>query len=355
VLGIDPKAARAAWTVFLVALLVAAAYAIREILAVFAIALLFGYLLMPLVGLVSRVTPPQISPRISLGIVYLVLVGAIVTLALTLGSRLADQANALAMELPALVSNPTWMEKIPLPAWLEPARADLVQRLEAQLSSGGQQILPYIKNLSGHLVSGARYALYFILIPILAFFFLKDGTVIRDEIVSALVEERRRPVVDNILADINELLGEYIRALVLLALSSFTAHSIFLSASGAQFAILLAGVAAIGEFIPVIGPAAAGVIVVLVTGLSGYSHVILYIIFWIVFRFVQDYVISPYLMSRGVQLNPLLVLFGVLAGNVIAGVVGMFLSVPVLAIMRVMFVRLRRARAVDLVAPRGEV
>jgi predicted PurR-regulated permease PerM len=169
------------------------------------------------------------------------------------------------------------------------------------------------------------------------------------------VEERRRPVVENILADINDLLGEYIRALVLLALASFTAHGIFLSASGAQFALLLSGLAAVGEFIPVVGPAAAGVIVVLVTGLSGYSHVILYIIFWIVFRLAQDYAISPYLMSRGVQLNPLLVLFGVLAGDQIAGVTGMFLSVPVLAILRVMFVRLRRARAADLVAPRGEL
>lgn len=354
-LGIDPKAARAAWTVFLIALLVAAAYAIREILAVFAIALLFGYLLMPLVGLVSRLTPPQISPRIALAIVYLLLVGVIVTLAMTLGARLADQANALATQLPALVSNPTWMEKVPLPAWLEPARADLVQRLEAQLSSGGAAILPYVKNVSSHLVSGAKYALYFILVPILAFFFLKDGTVIRDDIVTALVDEPRRPVVDNILADINELLGEYIRALVLLSISSFTAHAIFLSATGAQFAILLAGVAAIGEFIPVIGPVAAGVIIVLVTGLSGYSHVILYIIFWGVFRLAQDYMISPYLMSKGVQLNPLLVLFGVLAGNAIAGIVGMFLSVPVLAILRVMFVRLRRARTAELVAPRGEL
>ena len=55
------------------------------------------------------------------------------------------------------------------------------------------------------------------------------------------------------------------------------------------------------------------------------------------------------------QLNPMLVLFGVLAGDQIAGVLGMFLSVPLLAILRVMFVRLRRVRVLDLVAPRGEL
>jgi predicted PurR-regulated permease PerM len=354
VLGIDPKAARIAWTIFLLALLLATAYAVRETLAVFVIALLFAYLLMPLVGFVERVTPRQVSPRLALAIVYLALVGAIVSLALTLGARLADEANSLAMRLPDLVKNPEWMQKFPLPSWLEPARAGIIQKVEGQLSSGGEQILPYIRGLGGQLVSGAKYALYLVLTPILAFFFLKDGAAIRDEFVAALVEERRRPVVDNILEDINLLLGEYIRALVLLAAASFAANGLFLASSGAPYAVLLAGVAGLGEFVPVVGPALGGLIIVLVTGLSGYSHVLLYLLFWVLYRMAQDYILSPYLMSKGVQLNPMLVLFGVLAGDQIAGVLGMFLSVPVLAILRVMFVRLRRVRSLDLVSPRAE-
>ena len=354
-LGIDAKVARAAWTVFLLALLLATAYAVRETLAVFVIALLFAYLLMPLVGFVERITPRQISPRIALAIVYLALVGAIIALALTLGARLVDDANTLAARLPALIKNPDWMQNIPLPSWLEPARASMIQKVQDQLSNGGKQILPYIGGLGGQLVSGARYALYLVLIPILAFFFLKDGATIRDEFVVGLVEERRRPVVEYILEDINRLLGEYIRALVLLSASSFTAHNIFLGFSGAPYAVLLAGVAALGEFIPVVGPAAAALIVILVTSLSGYTHVFLYVIFWLAFRLAQDYIVSPYLMSKGVQLNPMLVLFGVLAGDQIAGVLGMFLSVPLLAILRVLFVRLRRARAGGLVTSSTEL
>jgi predicted PurR-regulated permease PerM len=355
VLGIDPKAARITWTVLLMALLWATAFAIRETLAVFVIALLFAYLLMPLVGFVERITPHQVSPRIALAIVYLVLIGAIVTLVLTLGSRLAEEANTLAMRLPELVRNPTWMQQVPLPSWLEPARATMIQKVEDELSTGGQQILPYIKGLGGQLVSGAKYALYLVLIPILAFFFLKDGANIRDDFLAALVEEQRRPMVDNILEDINLLLGEYIRALVLLSVASFTANSLFLAFSGAPYAVLLAGVAALGEFIPVVGPAAGALIILLVTGLSGYSHVLLYVLFWVIYRMVQDYGLSPYLMSKGVQVNPMLVLFGVLAGDQIAGVLGMFLSVPLLAILRVVFVRLRRGRSLDLVAPRREL
>ncbi len=336
------------------ALLVAIAYAIRETLAVFVIAVLFAYLLAPLVGFVERITPHLVSPRLALAIVYLALVGAIVALALTLGSRLAEEANTLAMQLPALVKNPEWMQRIPLPSWLEPARAGMIQKVQDELSSGGEEILPYVKGLGGQLVSGAKYALYFVLIPILAFFFLKDGATIREELVGALVDESRRPVVDNILEDINLLLGEYIRALVILSVASFTANSLFLAFAGAPYAVLLAGAAGLGEFVPVVGPAAGGLIILLVTSLSGYNHVLLYVIFWLLYRLVQDYVLSPYLMSKGVQLNPMLVLFGVLAGEQIGGVLGMFLSVPVLAILRVMFVRLRRTRTIELVAPRGE-
>jgi len=349
-LGIDPRAARAAWTVFLLALVVATAYAIRATLVVFMIALLFAYLLSPLVGLVERFTPKRISPRVALVIVYLALIGVIVALGVTLGSRIVDEAASLQDRLPDLLKNRDWIKQIPLPAWLEPIRAKIVEMLQSELNSGGKDVLPYLKSLGGQLVSGVKYLVYAVLIPILAFFFLKDGPLIRDQFLAGLVEGKQRVVVDEILEDINRLLGEYIRALVLLSVSSFICYSIFLGATGASYTLLLAVVAAIGEFLPVVGPAAAGVILLLVTGLSGYGHLLAFVIFWICFRMFQDYVVSPYLMGRGVELNPLLVLFGVLAGEQIAGITGMFFSVPVIATLRVLFVRLQRARAGELLA-----
>ncbi len=350
-LGIDPRAARAAWTVFLVALLVATAYAIRATLAVLMIALLFAYLLAPVVAMVQRFMPKRLSPRIALIIVYLALTGLIVAFTLTVGSRIVDEANNLATRLPDLLKNREWINRIPMPEWLQPLRARLVDMLQTELDNGGQDILPYVKSLGGQLVSGAKYLVYLILIPILAFFFLKDGHEMREQFVTGLVEEMRRPVVEGILEDINRLLGEYIRALVLLSVSSFICYGVFLGVTGASYAVLLAGVAAIGEFLPVVGPAAAGGIALLVTGLAGYDHLLAFVVFWIVFRMFQDYVVSPYLMGKGVELNPMLVLFGVLAGEQIAGVTGMFFSVPVIATLRVLFVRLQRSRGGELVAP----
>jgi len=350
-LGIDPRVARAAWTVFLIALVVAAAYRVRVTLVVFMIALLFAYLLTPVVELVQRFTPKRISPRVALVIVYLALIGVIVALAVTVGSRIVDEANNLATRLPDLLKNRAWINQLPLPEWLEPVRARIAQMLQTELDNGGQDILPYVRSLGGQLLSGAKYLVYVVLVPILAFFFLKDGRGMREHFVAGLAAEKQRLIVQEILEDINRLLGEYIRALVLLSVSSFICYSIFFGVTGAPYAVLLACIAAMGEFLPVVGPAAAGAIALVVTGLAGYTHLLALVIFWIVFRMFQDYVVSPYLMGKGVELNPVLVLFGVLAGEQIAGVTGMFFSVPVIATLRVLFVRYRRARGGDLVAP----
>jgi predicted PurR-regulated permease PerM len=343
-LGIDPRAARAAWTVFLIALVVAAAYTVRVTLVVFMIALLFAYLLTPVVELVQRFTPKRVSPGIALVIVYLALIGVIVALTFTVGSRIVEEAGSLETRLPDLLKNRAWINQIPLPGWLEPVRARIVQMLQTELDNGGQDILPYVRSVGGQLISGAKYLVYVVLVPILAFFFLKDGRVMREQFVTGLAEGKQRLVLEEILEDINRLLGEYIRALVLLAVSGFICYSVFFGVTGAPYAVLLACVAAIGEFLPVVGPAAAAAIALLVTGLAGYNHLLAFAIFFVIFRMFQDYVVSPYLMGKGVKLNPVLVLFGVLAGEQIAGITGMFFSVPVIATLRVLFVRSQRTR-----------
>ena len=67
-------------------------------------------------------------------------------------------------------------------------------------------------------------------------------------------------------------------------------------------------------------------------------------IFLLAYRMFQDYILSPHLMGQGVELHPLLVLFGVFAGAEVAGIPGTFLSVPVLALVRILYLRIRKSR-----------
>jgi predicted PurR-regulated permease PerM len=201
--------------------------------------------------------------------------------------------------------------------------------------------VPFLQQVSTKILSGLSEILPLILIPILTFFFLKDARTIRDSLLAVAEDGHERTTLENILRDIHCVLQSYIRALVLLAVASFSAWAIFLSVMRYPYELLLAGVAGILEFIPVVGPAAALVIMVLVVLVTGSGGLLWIVIFWGAFRIFQDYVLNPYVMSSGIEMHPLLVLFGVLAGEKIGGIAGMFFSVPVLAILRVIYDRLR--------------
>ena len=147
--------------------------------------------------------------------------------------------------------------------------------------------------------------------------------------------------------DAHTLLLQYMRALLFLCLATLITFSIVLTIMGVPFSFLLAFVAFPLEFVPLVGPLIAAAIIIGVSAFSGYSNIIGVIIFLAVYRIFQDYVLSPHLMSRGVQLHPLLVIFGVFAGGEIGGIPGVFLSVPALALMRLLWHDLRKRRVVS--------
>jgi predicted PurR-regulated permease PerM len=152
----------------------------------------------------------------------------------------------------------------------------------------------------------------------------------------------RRDEIKEIAADVHLLLAQYMRALVLLAAVAFATYGLFFFLIGVPYGILLAAIGFFLEFIPVLGPLVAAAAILMVAGLSGFHHLLLILVFLAVFRVFQDYVVSPHLLSKGAKLQPLVVIFGILAGGQIAGIPGIFLSVPVLAILRIVYRQLKK-------------
>jgi predicted PurR-regulated permease PerM len=339
-MGIDYRALKIAWTVFLFVLLLLVVWYIRTTLVLFAAAIFFAYMLYPVVGLTERFIKRRRG--LALAIVYCALVGLMVLLGFQLLPALAAQAIQLATHLPALVATGT-VAKLPLPHFLEPLRAQLIPILNRTATNLEASVVPFLRDTGVKLLSGLGAILPIILVPILAFFFLKDARAIQDTLVGNFPDRQDRRMFNMILGDIHSVLRNYIRALVLLALASFAAWAVFLSVMRYPYDLLLAGLSALLEFIPVIGPAAALIIVLTVCIVTGSGGLFWIVIFWAAFRIFQDYVLNPYLMSSGIELHPLLVLFGVLAGEALAGIPGMFFSVPVLAILRVIYSRMREA------------
>ncbi len=344
-IGIDRSALKIVWTVFLFALIVALVYEVRHTVVIFALALFMAHLLAPVVAFFERRVPARV-PRVAiLVLVYIALVAGIVLALTSVGARIGEQAANLAARLLEAMKQPDPLGNLPIPGWLEFERPKLAVFLRDRMSDLGEHVLPLLSSAGLQIISGIGNVLSAILIPILSFFFLKEGAAIRKGIVESF-SRANQPVVNEIFVDLHLLLAQYIRALVLLALATFLSYTGFLSIASVPYAILLAGIAAIGEFIPVVGPLTASAVILLVAAFSNYPHLLWIVTFLAIYRIFLDYVLSPYLMSSGVELHPLLVLFGVLAGEQIAGVPGMFFSVPVIAALRVLYVRLRRQRRV---------
>jgi predicted PurR-regulated permease PerM len=346
-LGIDKRAFRIAWTVFLFGLLLALTYVIRETLLVFAAAIFFAYILSPVVSLIERFMPRRRT--LALGLVYILLVGSLVGLGFALIPRLASEATNLATRMPALLMSGR-LATLPLPHWAEPIREQVMDALRKQAAGLEASVVPFIQRASTQILSGVGYVIPLILVPILAFFFLKDARDIRASVLSSFSGARRRTA-ESILNDMHVVLKSYIKALVILAAASFVAWSIFLNLIGEPYELLLAGVAGVLEFIPVVGPAAALVIILVVSAVTSSGGLLWIILFFGLYRVFQDYVLNPYLMSAGVEIHPLLVLFGVLAGEKIGGIPGMFYSVPALAILKVIVGHLRMAYAEKELTP----
>jgi predicted PurR-regulated permease PerM len=341
-LGIDARAARYTWTAAFVLLLLWLVYLMRTTLFVFIVALLFGYLLSPLVDVIDRFLPGKRTRTPALAIAYLIFIAVLFVGITQIGSRAVEEANSLAKSMPAKLAG-FEQPNASLPAEVNSFKAQIVQRVEDQLGKSSSDIISALPRAGAKILSVAGNLVYVVLVPILGFFFLKDGHEMRRRFLELIDDDRRRALVDDLLADVNLLLAHYMRALLILSFATFTSYSIFFTILGVPYSILLAALAGTLEFIPTIGTVSAAAIIVVVTAVSG-GPVLGALAFLAVYRLLQDYLLSPLLMRAGVKLDPLLVLFGVFAGAELAGVPGAFLSVPVLAFVRIIYRRIRQQR-----------
>ena len=345
--GFDVRAAKVTWTVFLVALLLFVAYLVSSTLLVVAFAVFFSYLLYPLIELADRFRPKRVSRTVSIAFVFLLVIVLLAIVGTLFGTRIEEQATSLSQQLPALLKSGSLIDRIPLPDFMAPLRARILNFLQHQMSAGGDQAMPWAKQFGAGVLHAAGNLIYLVLVPVLSFMLIKEAPAMRVSLL-AWLKPAKRGLWSKIIADLDLLLSRYVRAVLFLSIATFISYSIGLSLLGVEYSLLLAGVAAVLEFIPFAGPLAAIMLALLVAGFSGYDHLLWLTMFLVAYRLVQDYVINPYLMSEGVEVSPLMVIIGLLAGEQLGGVVGIFLSVPVMAAARLVFLRLRDATPAEI-------
>ena len=343
-LGFDSRTAKVVWTAALMMLLFYAVYLSATTIIVVIFAVFFSYVLFPLVELTQRWLPRRVPRTVAIGLVFLVVIGLAGTAVGLFGSQIESEAVALSQKLPTQINAEDVSNKIPLPGFIEPMRERILSFVRAQIAAGTDQAVPLAKQFGEGLMHAAGNLIYVVLIPVLSFLLIKQAPEMRREFLSGMASTNKtlwRGIID----DLDVLLSKYVRALLLLSLATLVAYSIAFSLLGVPYALLLAGISALLEFIPFAGPLGAIVITLAIALLSGHEHMLWLAGFFLAYRLFQDYVINPMLMSEGVEVSPLLVIIGLLAGDQLGGVVGIFLSVPVMAAAKIVAVRIMAARA----------
>ena len=103
------------------------------------------------------------------------------------------------------------------------------------------------------------------------------------------------------------------------------------------YALLLGVVAGLLEFIPLVGPLVVAVLATLIASFYSAKQAIAVVAFLGILRIVHDYVIYPRLIGQGIHLHPLVVILAILSGAELGGVAGIFLAIPVVAVVSVSY------------------
>jgi predicted PurR-regulated permease PerM len=306
------------------------------------LAALFAYVIAPLVQLAERPVrlagrPRRLSRGMAIGLVYLILAGSVSTGgALLLPSATQQVADMMARAPAYAQSIFTWergwsryYERLRIPPALR-------RTIDQSVVAASEDAITSARGSGLALVSALSGLPWLILIPIVAFFLLKDATRFRRTIVLAL-PHRVRLRGHRLFEELNAALAAYIRAQLLACLLVGTVCGLGFAVLGIPYPVVLGVLAGVLEFIPFVGPLLLAIVAALVAALHAPSLALWAVGFLGVLRVVEDYVVYPRLVRRGLHLHPLAVIVAVLAGAELDGVAGMFLAVPAVAIASVVY------------------
>ena len=182
-------------------------------------------------------------------------------------------------------------------------------------------------------ISGLTFA---VIVPFVAFFFLKEGRRLT-RCLMAFVPNTYFELCLNLMYRANKQIGNYIRGQLLAVLVVSVLSISGLSIIGVYYALPLGLLAGLANVIPYLGPLIGIVcssIVALATG-GGLAMVAKVIAMFLIIQLIDNVLIQPTMVAKSVELHPLVVLFVVMVGSQLMGIVGMLIAVPLTGIAKV--------------------
>ena len=334
----DSRTARVLITALFFALVLGFLYVARETLIAFLFAIFFAYLMSPLVNQLERVLKGRVR---AIAVIYSLLIALVIVFFVVVGPKVTREGARLGQSLPSLL-NRLNSGQIARQLGAEHGWSDRTTEFaQSFLVSHSDDITQVAQRVGLRVADVAKQAWLLFVVPLLSIFFLKDGRAFSNFLLSTIQSRPQREFLENVLNDLNQMLAHFIRAQLTLAALTLVMYSVFLGAMGVPYALVLGTVGGVLEFVPVVGPLVAALIIITVALLMSYPHWLVLVIFLGIWRLIQDYVSSPRIMGESMELHPLAAIFGVMAGGEVSGILGVYLSIPVMASLRIVFRRWR--------------
>jgi len=334
----DSRTARSIVTVLLFALGLGFLYVARATLIAFLFAIFFAYLMSPAVNRLEKLLRGR---ERAIALIYTLLLVLVVVFFVIVGPKVTREGARLGQSLPTLLTKLSSGEIAETLGKDHGWNAKSTALVESFLVSHSDDITELAQRVGLRVADVAKQAWLFFVVPLLSIFFLKDGRSFSDFLLSTIQSRPQREFLENVLNDLNQMLAHFIRAQLTLAGLTLVMYSAVLGIMGVPYALVLGTIGGVLEFVPVVGPLAGALTIVSVALLMGYPHWVTLLVFLGIWRLIQDYVSSPRIMGESMELHPLAAIFGVMAGGEVAGILGIYLSIPVMASLRIVLRRWR--------------
>jgi len=310
---------------------------VHNTLVVIIFSVLFTYLVYPPVAWLERRRVPVAVAAI---IVYVV-VGAIVAGSLAwLAPAIASQVQELVHDFPHIVASAQHQIADPAHA---PLLAAAPQGVRDQIAANAAKVGAIVGGVAAgfgrhtlRAISGTGTAVIDVFLVLgLTLLVLGDLELLR-AFGLRLVPAQYRTATIEVMREIDGVIGGYVRGQVLLAVAVGIAGTIVLLAVGVPYAILLGTLAGVVSIIPLVGPIAAALPVLVIAFFTvGLVKLIVVAVLYVVILMVQQNVLTPLVVSKSVGVTPLVVFLALLFGSEAFGILGALLAIPIAGIIRV--------------------
>jgi predicted PurR-regulated permease PerM len=303
-------------------------------------ALLFVYLIFPVVSRLNRRLPLGAA----IAIIYVAIAALVALGVYIVAPILSRNVQQLIHDAPSLVhsaqlvlTNPNNPFTQHLPAGLRDYLTRLPSEVERNIASYGTKVAGTVLPV---LVSIVSFSALFIIIPVVAAYMLLESGDIKQTFMG-FVPERARPKTLQIITDLDQVVGGFIRGQLIVAVIVGLLVTLLLSGLHVRYALLIGVIAGVLDVIPYIGAVAGWLPAFFIALFTNGPRDALFVTLGIIaINQLEGHIIAPNVVSKSVGLSPLAVVLALLAGGEIAGIPGLLLAVPVAGMVRVLIVDL---------------